>query len=730
MAACHSHAQESPYIVLLLLLLTHGPYFSMRSAGRVYLWLHHYALLIAPGAQPHPHKTRPIKPTTTTSSHDLELNSTPRPIKPTTTTSSHDVELNSTQRPQVAIPFLMRYASEVHSVGVQRDAMMGRQRLVVAALHPMAGLCNRITHVLSALAFAIATGRTLLFDWDAVPLQRRVNQMENASHSAFEDLFLKPPIQYSYREALARWGITHEQAMMEGGLRVDYDNERFLENLRFGDLDSLYPQSTIFIERYDWWGAPLVHNPLYAQAAFEGLSSSALFAALFRFLFAPLEPQVPSTECDWLLQYRSIWERTTAPIESFLQCAREHGLQQRVHVITDQPALQHMMPAVAHMQLAPTGCRAGLECDRLAIRTMYAHAGCKHAVLTATSTFGTCIAGLGEIADTYQVKADGSCHRRHTIDPIDAGTLDHQKPQITSVLALPPTLAQPRLAFVYLLMRLADKQAFLLSLRDLHSFFNDRHHYPVVLFVQDPQEWQDVQFLTSVRVHLVKVAPEQWAVPSHVRGYPEIFRLRSVPEHAGFDVQYRQMSRYAAGFLLSHPALARFEYVIKLDADLHAYAPWTEDPLMQMHQRKAKVGFWISYSDTEDVVDGLWACFALYVRTHGLQLRQPGLVLDSDGRYRRTNLYGCFMGAQTEEFRSERYQAFFRHFDATGGFFMHRWDEQKIMALYAALFLGEDEVESFSYISVKHQVMGTVPQKLAIAQVGAEALNRALYEQA
>ena len=607
--------------------------------------------------------------------------------------------------------FLTAYAEGAHWPSPPHSIIAApRRRWVVASLHPMAGMCNRITHVLSALALAIATGRTLLFDWDQVPLQLHVNGIENASHSAFQDLFLQPPIQPSYSRALRQWGITHEQAL-EGSLRVDYDNERFLEDLRFGDLDSLYPHSTIFIERYDWWGAPLAHNPMYS-AALDGLASPALFSTLFRFLFAPLAPP-PPTPCRWLIQYRSVWERTTAPIEQFVQCARAHGLKEgeSVRAITDHPEL----PSSPLLTVAPRGCREGLECDRLAVATMYEHATCKHAVLTATSTFGTCIAGLGQIPDTYQVKPDGSCHRRPTVDPIDAGTLDHQKHQITSVLALPPTRAGPRLAFVYLLMRLADKPAFLKSIQGLHSFFNEKHHYPIVLFVNEPKEWLDIQFLTSVRVHLVAVDPQQWAVPAHQSAYPEIFRLRSVPSHSGFNVQYRQMSRYAAGFLLGHPALARFEYVVKLDADLNSYAPWADDPLMRMRARNARVGFWISYSDMDDVVEGLWACFTEYTSRHQLQLRQPGLLLDAAGRYRNTNLYGCFVGARTEEFRSERYQAFFRHFDAAGGFFTHRWDEQKLLAFYVALYMGEEEVEYFSYISVEHQEWARASQRLALA---------------
>ena len=332
-----------------------------------------------------------------------------------------------------------------------------------------------------------------------------------------------PPIQHSYTKALRQFSITHD-VVSRGSLHVGYDDEDFLEALRFGDLDSRYPHATIFIERYDWWGAPLVHNLLY-EAACEGLSSAALFARLFRFLFVPAKNTTKSKKgqgsCDWLLQYRSVWERTTAPIEDFVRCCEAHGLAlgkagdekteyDNVHIVSDHLGLQLPSSLSSSSKrggvvLAPTGCCNGAECDRLAIETIYDHARCRHAVLTATSTFGTCIAGLGEIGESYYVKPDGSFHRRATVDPIDAGTLDHQKPQITSVLQLPPSFAKPRLAFVYLMMRLSDKDILLRSIESLHRHFNVQHHYSIVIFVQNPEEWRFIHFITSVRVHVVRV---------------------------------------------------------------------------------------------------------------------------------------------------------------------------------------------------------------------------------
>ena len=619
---------------------------------------------------------------------------------------------------------LRDYSSNVHAVGLSTLAK-SRPRWVVAAVHPLAGMCNRITHILSTLAFAMATGRVLLFDWERIPSRKHENGIEDMGHSDYYELFRRTAIHHSYADALRLFSWTDAKAR-DGSVTIVHDNVDFLRSLRFSDLDSKYPQSVIFLERFDYWAPPLMLNPLYSETVFMGDTSERVFAVLFKFLFSPKSPVVGPVTCDWLIQRRAIWERKTAPLESFVACGKQHGLAAGEHgvvLVSDSTAPSN----TAITLVESTGCRTGLECDLQAVRQMHAYSACKHAVLTATSTFGTCIAGLGEIKDTYIVKEDGSCHAR--VNPVmEAGVLDHQPHQISNVINAPST-PDPRLAFVMMMISPSDKAVrdFQVALQALHEHFNRHHHYPLVLFVDDPLKWQYLQFVVSIRVHVVAVNASDWAIPAGAEPYPEVFRLKSVPEHKGFNLDYRRMSRYASGFLFSHPALERFEYVLKLDSDTFAYAPWQKDPLFEMHAKKAKMGFWISYEDMGDVTEGLWEAFVDYVRKHKLTLKQPGLVMDAAGRFRRTNLYGCFLGARTEWFRSREYQTLFEHFDQTGGFFRYRWDEQKLFAFYVALYAEPQEVEYFSYVQVEHQQWARTASRLEIANVPESVLRTVFY---
>ena len=94
------------------------------------------------------------------------------------------------QRTAPSIPSigLIENYVQVHRQGLSAAAVR-RPRWVVASLHPHAGACNRMMHIVSCLAFAMATGRTLLFDWDGTTPEKHANGIEDMGHTSFHDLF-------------------------------------------------------------------------------------------------------------------------------------------------------------------------------------------------------------------------------------------------------------------------------------------------------------------------------------------------------------------------------------------------------------------------------------------------------------------------------------------------------------------------------------------------------------
>lgn len=600
-----------------------------------------------------------------------------------------------------------------------------RPRWIVVPTEPAAGMCNRAMNLASALLLALATRRTLLFDWDHIPARQwYAEQTEHIGHSGYSETFDSPRINFSYSEALKRYGWSDSDAR-NGAVSIDWRHRDFLDHLRNSDMDRVYPQSVVFVQRFDWWAPLLLANPLY-RSLFAPISRQAAFATLFRFLF-PLKPEDARTieskpRCDWFVQIRRKWERKTASLGQFVDCATSQGYDPESSRVSYLLSDTSESPQDSGLVPVDDGayCRDGSpNCDRHTLRTMYTLAKCtKGAILTATSTFGACIAGLGRVPRLARVTTSGSCQELATSDPaLDVGVLETQQPEL--VQAMQSERRQVSAAFVYLMYGTSRESIDELrrSLAQLHHHFNQdaNHHYPVVVFVDDASQWEWFQSETSARVHVVQVNADDWAIPLatiQAGGYPDVFRLRSSPAHGGFPLSYRQMSRYAAGYLLNHPYLQRFDYVIKIDGDTHTTGKWQKNPFVEAFVGGKKFGFWISYSDTPDVTDNLFETFTSYLHEHSLRMKQPELIVDGNGNYRRTTFYGCFLLAETAFFRRPEYLHLFRYFDQRHGWFRHRWDEQKIYAFYVALYLDASEVEFMDYMSLEHQEWATHSQRI------------------
>jgi hypothetical protein len=260
-------------------------------------------------------------------------------------------------------------------------------------------------------------------------------------------------------------------------------------------------------------------------------------------------------------------------------------------------------------------------------------------------------------------------------------------------------------AFVYLVYGLKDEKLKELekSIVALDSqFLSDHPQYPIVLFVENASRFSEItKKFAPIAFEVVVVDPKDWAVNIPNGTYPELWRPPRAPITYGFSVSYRQMSRYAAGFLLGHPALAKFEYVIKLDPDAFATGNWTADPFERMRTKKKKIGYYVSicmHGMTEQMPER----FNAFLQEKHLELKQPNLAFKG-GRFRHLLFYGFFVAVQTSFFRSALHREFFEFMDVPGGFFKYRWDEQYFYVLFAGLDASADEIEFMDYVSVVHQ---------------------------
>jgi hypothetical protein len=163
-------------------------------------------------------------------------------------------------------------------------------------------------------------------------------------------------------------------------------------------------------------------------------------------------------------------------------------------------------------------------------------------------------------------------------------------------------------AFVFNLINASDNTVrdFQLTLLRLHTFFNNKHHYPVILFVDNSEYWRHVQFTVSSRIHLVQA--------TH----------------------------------LSHEALKPYEYVIWMEYNVLALAEWKKDPFAEMARSKSRFGIM-----KNDGIENMQPQFKQYELEH---INQADLI-------KNFNVHSGIFGMRSAELFSAEYLDFCHHFE-------------------------------------------------------------------
>lgn len=293
-----------------------------------------------------------------------------------------------------------------------------KQRWVIAVFDRHDGLCNRMMNAVSCLAFAMLTGRRFWIDWKSLPVTK-INEQEDMGVEAYDDLFISelsgPEPSYS----LQRNAVHISKFPF-------FERSGFLRPMMFAhDLNAVFPYQVISIRRYDFWGALLLAD--YGQA---------IFGVMFRALFTLKGDEPPKEQCSWLLQRRTKWTRfAPPPVSQYVQCAQSHNSSDmdNIWLLTDAESDENIESGVKLVEPNILHVR-GKGGDRISVESMYRMSECKNAVLTATSTFGACVAALAGTGSQYEIYEDGHCGALRFVDPVDRGTMPTETKEITMLL--------------------------------------------------------------------------------------------------------------------------------------------------------------------------------------------------------------------------------------------------------------------------------------------------------
>jgi hypothetical protein len=176
------------------------------------------------------------------------------------------------------------------------------------------------------------------------------------------------------------------------------------------------------------------------------------------------------------------------------------------------------------------------------------------------------------------------------------------------------------------------------------------------------------------------------------------------------------MCRFFAGVITSHPALTKYRYIWRLDADARYFCPIQRDPFKVMFQHKKRYGYAIVLREEQ------------YRAGHTLYQATQQFITDTQPKalrqlYRRrlrplTNLWGDYNRCHfwnnleildLEFFRSRKWREYFEYLETEEGVWTERWGDALIRTLGVTMFLAPKEIEQFSDIGYVHHLVCVNP---------------------
>jgi len=228
-----------------------------------------------------------------------------------------------------------------------------------------------------------------------------------------------------------------------------------------------------------------------------------------------------------------------------------------------------------------------------------------------------------------------------------------------------------------------------LSLKSLDTYFNNKYHYPVILFHENLTVEQQVLIKSNTASELIFEQIE-FQLPSFLdpESIPETVHINGF----GFSVGYRHMCRFFSSEVYAHPVLDSFEYCWRLDTDSFLRGPVDYDVFEFMRGNNCVYGYIDSGVDTGDN-DELRQITNDYIKSHGL--KYDGW----DGSAYGTN----FEISQIKFWKSGACADYLSYIDKSGGIYKHRWGDHIIHFIAVSLFLSENQLHHFTDIAYQHQ---------------------------
>ncbi|KAF9465878.1 nucleotide-diphospho-sugar transferase [Collybia nuda] len=262
----------------------------------------------------------------------------------------------------------------------------------------------------------------------------------------------------------------------------------------------------------------------------------------------------------------------------------------------------------------------------------------------------------------------------------------------------------------------------LMALYNVEDRFNHRLKYPYVLFTAEDEAdalteeiRAKIGYITEGRATFATVQPEAWGVPDGLDKFLVDESIRKI----GFSIGYRSMCRFYSGFFWRHPALARYEWLWRLDTDIEFHCDVPYDPIERVIEQQGLYGFVQVTPDASWVQPTLASNVSHFLASHA-SLLPPDVNLEfvwkgpegaakalqgtaESDDWSGMTFYNNFEISHRSIWESPAYTKLFEALDKAGGFFYERWSDAPIHSYGLAMTLRKDQVVHFGDLGYQHQ---------------------------
>ncbi|KAH3671073.1 hypothetical protein OGAPHI_000784 [Ogataea philodendri] len=274
-------------------------------------------------------------------------------------------------------------------------------------------------------------------------------------------------------------------------------------------------------------------------------------------------------------------------------------------------------------------------------------------------------------------------------------------------------------ATIMSLCRNEDLGGIVRSIQNLEDRFNRNFHYDWVFLNNEPfsDEFKDkVSKMVSGEAKFGLIPAEHWSYPDFIdqdKAREERNKMADMGIIYADSESYRHMCRYNSGFFYRHPLLQKYRYYWRVEPDVDFYCDVDYDPFSVLRQHNKVYGFTISIYEFHATIPTLWDSVKEFLgKNPGAQHKNSlvDFISDDHGNsYNLCHFWSNFEVADMDFWRSKVYDDFFKHLDATGGFFYERWGDAPVHSIAAALFLDRDQIHFFDRIGYNHGVYSMCP---------------------